>query len=67
MTVPGTRTQINLPDRKGWAWHAGMGALAAVDVVQWPVALLIAGTHFIESHSRSRDVQELAEGIDAGL
>ncbi len=40
--------------------------MAAVELIEWPVALLVAGTHFVENHSHSRDVQELAEGIESG-
>jgi hypothetical protein len=40
--------------------------MTALELIEWPIALLVAGTHLIESHSRNRDVQELAEGIDAG-
>lgn len=66
VTVPFTRTKINLPDDAGLAWYAGIGAMAAAEVVEWPVALLIAGTHFIENNARNRDIQELADGISAG-
>ncbi len=63
--LPVTGTKINLPGRGGLAWYAGIGAMAAVELVEWPVALLIAGTHFIERHTRNRDLEQLAEGIDA--
>lgn len=66
VNVPGTATKINLPDRSGLLWYAGIGAMAAAELIEWPIALLVAGTHFIENHSRSRDIQELAEGVDAG-
>lgn len=66
MTVPFTSTEIKLPDGAGLAWYAGIGAMAAAEVVEWPVALLVAGTHFIENNARNRDIQELADGISAG-
>lgn len=66
VTVPGTRASIHLPDRAGLAWYAGIGAMAAIDLIEWPIALVVAGTHFVENHSHSRDMQELAEGIDSG-
>ncbi len=64
--VPGTRTKVNLPNRSGLLWYAGIGVMAAAELVEWPIALLLAGTHFVENHSHSRDMQELAEGVDAG-
>jgi hypothetical protein len=64
--VPGTEMRINLPDRPAVAWYAGIGAMAAIELIEWPVALLITGTHFIENHARSRSIEELCDGIDAG-
>ena len=64
--VPGTRRKITLPDRAGLIWYAGVGAMTALELIEWPIALLIAGTHFVENHVHNRDVQQLAEGIDAG-
>jgi hypothetical protein len=66
VTLPGTRTKINLPDRQAVLWYAGITAMAAIDLIEWPVALLVAGTHFIENHAHNRDIQELAEGIESG-
>lgn len=66
VTLPGLETKVNLPSRAGLLWYAGIGAMAAAELVEWPIALLLAGTHFVEDHSHSRDIQELAEGIDAG-
>ncbi len=63
--LPGTSTKVNLPNRGGLLWYAGIGAMAAAELLEWPIALLLAGTHFVENHSHSRDMQELAEGIDA--
>jgi hypothetical protein len=64
--MPFTSTKVNLPDGAGLAWYAGIGAMAAAEVVEWPVALLVAGTHFIENNARNRDMQELADGISSG-
>ncbi len=66
VTLPVTDTKIRLPDAPALAWYAGIGVMAAAELVEWPVALLIAGTHFIEHNSRNRDIEELADGISAG-
>jgi len=58
--------RINLPDKPALFWYAGLGTMAAVEIIEWPVAVLIAGTHFIESHTRNRDIQQLADGIGSG-
>lgn len=66
VTLPGTQAKINLPDGPSLFWYAGIGTMAVLELVEWPVALIIVGTHFIENHAHNRDVQELAEGIDSG-
>jgi hypothetical protein len=66
VAIPGTDSRINLPDRPALAWFAGIGAMAAMQLIEWPVAVLITGTHFIENHAHNRNIQELADGIGSG-
>jgi hypothetical protein len=66
VTLPFTHTKVSLPHGPGLVWYAGIGAMAAAELVEWPVALLVAGTHFIENNTRNRDIEELAEGISSG-
>jgi len=66
LSLPLIGTRINVPDQAGLLWYAGLGAMAAMELVEWPVALLIAGTHFVENHSHNRDIKELADGLDSG-
>ena len=66
VTVPVIHANVKLPDKAGLFWYAGLGAMAAAEFIEWPIALLLAGTHFIENHSHSRDIQDLAEGVDTG-
>ena len=67
VTVPLVDTTINLPDRAAVAWYAGLGVMAALELVEWPFALAVAGTHFLANHAQRRDVQELVEGLEAGI
>lgn len=64
--LPGTETKLSLPDRPSLIWYAGLGVMAAAELIEWPVALIVAGTHLIETQSHNRDVEELADGIQAG-
>lgn len=66
VAIPGTDTRINLPDRPALAWYAGIGAMTAMQLIEWPIAVVITGTHFIENHSHNRNIQELADGIESG-
>lgn len=63
--LPGLGRLI-LPDKQGLVWYAGIGMMAAVEMIEWPIAALVAGTHFIENHTHNRDLQQLADGIESG-
>jgi hypothetical protein len=49
------------------AWYAGLGALVALEVVEWPIAALLAGSHFIEHNARDGIVKQLTEGLEEGI
>jgi hypothetical protein len=46
VAVPLVDTTINLPDRAAAAWYAGLGVMAALELIEWPFAVAVAGTHF---------------------
>ena len=48
------------------AWFAGLTLMAPFDVIEWPVALVIAVGHEIARRARNKAIRELAEGIEAG-
>ena len=48
------------------AWYTGLALMALFEVIEWPVALVIAVGHEIAHRARNRAIRELAEGIEAG-
>ena len=48
------------------AWYAGLVVMALFEVIEWPVAIVIAVGHEIAHRSRSKALRELAQGIEAG-
>ena len=48
------------------AWYAGLTLMALFEVIEWPVALVIAVGHELAHRARNRAIRELAEGIEAG-
>jgi hypothetical protein len=48
------------------AWYGGLAVMAVLEVIDWPVALVIAVGHEIAYRARTRALRELAEGIEAG-
>lgn len=49
------------------AWYAGLGTLVALEVIEWPIAALLAASHFIEHNARHAIVRQLTEGLDEGI
>jgi hypothetical protein len=49
------------------AWYAGLALMAVFEVIEWPVAIVIAVGHEIAHRARGQALRELAEGIEAGL
>jgi hypothetical protein len=48
------------------AWYVGLALMAAFDVIDWPVALVIAVGHELASRGRERALREFAQGLVAG-
>jgi hypothetical protein len=40
--------------------------MALFEVIEWPIAVVIAVGHEISHRARSRAIRQLAEGIEAG-
>jgi hypothetical protein len=49
------------------AWYAGLGGLVVLEVVEWPIAALLAASHFIEHNARHAIVKQLTEGLEEGI
>ena len=47
------------------AWYLGLGLMAILEVIDWPVALIIAVGHELTYRARTRALKEMAKGIEA--
>ncbi|OHV47583.1 hypothetical protein BCD48_17725 [Pseudofrankia sp. BMG5.36] len=45
---------VSFPSPAKTAYYLGLGTLAVVDVVEWPVALAIAAGTFVGQHTRGQ-------------
>jgi hypothetical protein len=52
--------------RQRLLWYVGLGLMAIIDVIDWPVAIVIAVGHEIAFRARTAAMRELAKGIEAG-
>ncbi|MBV8160456.1 MAG: hypothetical protein JO265_05995 [Acidimicrobiia bacterium] len=65
--VPIVNFTISLPSpAPKLAYYAGLGAMAALEFIEWPVALVIAAGHEVATRTRNPDVEEAAEGVESG-
>lgn len=48
------------------AWYGGLAVMAILEIIEWPLALVIAAGHELSHRARARALRELAEGIEAG-
>ena len=67
VTLPVTGWTFVLPPRREWPWIGGVVLVAALDIIDWPVALIIAIGHTILTNSHNEQLRELADGIEAAL
>ncbi|MFI7504255.1 hypothetical protein ACIBVL_38415 [Streptomyces sp. NPDC049687] len=62
LEVFGTRLELPPPDHL--AFLAGVGVLAAVNVLEWPVALVLAVGHQLAHNHHSRVLREFGEALE---
>lgn len=63
--IPLLGLRLGLPQRGSLAWYAGLGAMTAFEVIEWPVAAIVAVSHAIATNSRDPAARELADGTEA--
>jgi hypothetical protein len=56
------RTEIPRPEQL--AYYGGLAALAAFELLDWPVALVIAAGHLMASNHHNRMLEELGEAME---
>jgi hypothetical protein len=61
--IPYTSVAIHTPSL---AWYAGLCVMATFEIVEWPVALVAAGTHALATGARRPAIRNLAEGLETG-
>ncbi|HTM84749.1 MAG TPA: hypothetical protein VL179_07575 [Mycobacterium sp.] len=59
--------EVTIPPPEQLAYYGGLAVLTAFDLIEWPVALVIAAGHVMANNQRSRIIEELGKAIeDAG-
>ena len=46
------------------AFYGALGALAAVEIIEWPVAIVLAAGHVLMQNEHSRVAEEIGEALE---
>ena len=57
-------TQLETPPVEHIVYYAGLGVLAAVEIIEWPVAVALAAGHFLIGLTSRPALKELGEVLD---
>jgi hypothetical protein len=56
--------QVEIPRPEQLAYFGGLAALAAFELIDWPVALVIAAGHLLASNHHNKILEELGEAME---
>lgn len=56
--------RVRLPRPEQLAFYGALGVLAAVEIIEWPVALVLATGHLLLHDEHSRVAQEIGEALE---
>jgi hypothetical protein len=55
---------VEIPRPEQLAYFGGLAALAAFELIDWPVAVVIAAGHLLASNHHNRILEELGEAME---
>jgi len=50
-----------------FTWYAGLAVMAIIEIIEWPLAILMMLGHEIVHRTHSRALRDFAEGLEAGV
>lgn len=56
--------RVPIPHPEQLAYYGALTVLAAVEIIDWPVALVLAAGHALVANSHNRVVEELGEALE---
>ncbi len=56
--------RLEIPRPEQLAYYGGIAALAAFELIDWPVAVVIAAGHLMASNHHNRLLEELGEAME---
>ncbi|MGV0743600.1 hypothetical protein [Mycolicibacterium sp. XJ870] len=56
--------RVRLPRPEQLAYYGALGILAATEIIEWPVALVLGAGHVLIHNEHSRIAQEVGEALE---
>ncbi|OBJ69156.1 hypothetical protein [Mycobacterium sp. 1274756.6] len=56
--------EVAVPPPEQLAYYGGLALLATFELIEWPVALVIAAGHLMAANQRSRILEELGKAME---
>jgi len=50
-----------------FGWYVGVTMLAIVEIIEWPLAILMMVGHEIAHRAHSQALRDFAEGVESGV
>jgi hypothetical protein len=57
--------RIRIPRPEQLAFYGAVAVLAAAEIIDWPVALLVVAGHALQQNEHSRIAQEFGEALES--
>jgi hypothetical protein len=56
--------RVRIPRPEHVAYYGALGALAALEIIEWPIALAIAAGHALVQNQHNRAAEEIGEALE---
>jgi hypothetical protein len=56
--------RVRLPRPQQLAYFGALGLLAVTEIIEWPIALVLAAGHVLAENQHNRVAQELGEALE---
>ena len=56
--------QLKLPPPEQLAYFAGIAALTALEIIEWPVAVVLAAGHILADQRRNKILHDFGEALE---
>jgi hypothetical protein len=55
VNIPVAGVRVPLPSRQDAIYYGGLGAMAALELIEWPVTLAVAAGYALATHDRDQE------------